>query len=69
MADPAVVQCTDACTVTVLVDWSTVDLLNIDPTGGAQISVAIALVWAVGWAIRQIIRLVQKSGETSTEES
>jgi hypothetical protein len=40
---------------------------QIDEVGGAQIAVAIATVWVVGWAFRMLIRALNAdSGVSST---
>lgn len=61
-----VIQCTQACTVTVQHEFVN-PLFNIDAAGGAQIGLAIALVWALGFGIRQLIRAV-KVGESTQED-
>ncbi len=53
-----IIQCTQACTVTVQHQFS-IPLLDIDAAGGGAIAMAIALCWAAGFAIRQIIRLLR----------
>jgi hypothetical protein len=53
-----IIQCTQACTITVQHQLS-IPLLDIDAAGGGAIAMAIALCWAAGFAIRQIIRLLR----------
>jgi hypothetical protein len=43
------------------------DLLNIDPAGGALIAGAVLAVWAMGYAIRVVIRAVHSDGNQPTE--
>jgi hypothetical protein len=45
-------------------------LLDLTPEEGAAISGAVALVWVVGWALRQFIRMLSSStdGNSSTSE-
>jgi hypothetical protein len=47
------------------------DILNLSPEQGGEISGAILLVWAVGWAFRVAIQALRKTdGEpSSTKES
>jgi hypothetical protein len=42
----------------------------LTPEEGAAISGAVALVWVVGWALRQFIRMLSSStdGNSSTSE-
>lgn len=61
-----VIQCNQACTVTVQHQFS-IPLLDIDSAGGGAIAIAIALCWAAGWAVRQLIRAV-KVGEIQNSE-
>lgn len=43
-------------------------LLNLTAAEGAEISSAILLVWAVGWAFRALIQAIRSDGN-STQES
>ena len=47
MADPQVIQCAAACTVTVV---HSLPLLEMTVEEGAQIAGAVLAVWAAGWA-------------------
>jgi hypothetical protein len=68
MADPTTITCTSACTVT-LVHQFDIPLLSLSPEEGAQISSAILLVWAAGWAFRVLIQALRTSdGNPSTED-
>lgn len=66
MADPQVIECASACTVTVVHEIS-LPLLNLTVEQGEQISGAILWVWAIGWGIRQLVKLVQTSDASSKE--
>ncbi|WP_454903226.1 hypothetical protein [Variovorax gossypii] len=66
MADPTVIECTGACTVTVVHELS-LPVLQLEPEQGAQIAAAIVGVWAVGWCIRQLVKLLQSSDVSSKE--
>lgn len=65
MADPVVIDCASACTVTVVHELSLPPLqLSVDE--GALIAGAVLAVWVVGWAIRMLIRALHSSDGTST---
>lgn len=66
MADPSVIECASACTVTV-VHRISLPVLELTPEQGAQIALAILGVWAIGWGVRQLIKLIQSSGATQQE--
>lgn len=68
MADPTVVECSSACTVAVVHEFN-LPVLDLTPEQGAQISGAILWVWAIGWCIRQLVKLVQTSDASSSKES
>lgn len=65
MADPTVIDCAGACTVTVVHELS-LPPLQLTPAEGAQIAGAILLVWAAGWGIRMVIRVVN-SGDSKAD--
>ncbi|WP_418121298.1 hypothetical protein [Variovorax sp. 160MFSha2.1] len=67
MADPTVIECASACTVTVVHELS-LPPLQLTPEEGAQIAVAVLVVWAVGWGVRQLTRLIQTSGPSTEKE-
>lgn len=68
MADPVVVDCPSACTVTVVHELS-LPPLQLDAAEAAAISSAILLVWATGWAFRVLIRTLKNTdGNSTTEE-
>ena len=60
MADPQIIQCASDCTVTVVHEFS-LPVLQLSAQQGAQIAIAIVAVWVVGWALRQVIRLIRDS--------
>lgn len=62
------IQCTGACTVTV-VHEITLPVLNLELADGAAISSAILLVWGVGWAFRALIQTLKNTDGNSTQES
>ena len=53
MADLQVIECTGACTVTVVHEIK-FPLFEMTPQEGAQIAGAVLAVWAVGWVFRAI---------------
>jgi hypothetical protein len=65
MADPQVIQCAAACTVTVV---HSLPLLEMTVEEGAQIAGAVLAVWAVGWAFRALIQALRSDGNSSTQE-
>lgn len=68
MADPVVIDCASACTVTVVHELS-LPPLQLDAADGAQIAGAVLAVWATGWAIRVAIRTLNSSDGTTNHES
>lgn len=67
MADPVVISCESACTVTVVHDLS-LPPLQLDSVDGALIASAILAIWAIGFGIRAVIQTI-KSGGISNSES
>ncbi len=65
MADPTVVSCASACTVTVVHELS-LPPLQLSAEDGLQISVAVIGCWAIGWVFRLISRQVQSSASDTT---
>ena len=61
------IQCAAACTVTVQHEI-TLPVLDLSPAEAAQISSAILLVWAVGWAFRALIQAIRSDGNQPTQE-
>ena len=58
-----VIQCSQACTVTVQHEF-VFPVLSLTPAEGAQIGLAVISVWAVGWAIRALIQTLRDGGKT-----
>ena len=54
MADQ-VIQCAQACTVTVQHEFA-LPVLSLSAEEGAAISGAVLLIWAVGWGFRVLIQ-------------
>jgi len=48
MAEPTLIQCTAACTVTVQHQFP-IPVLDTDAAQGGSIAAAIGLVWAAAW--------------------
>ncbi len=67
LADPQTIECTGACTVTVVHEIS-LPVLDLSPAEGAAISSAVLLVWAVGYAFRAAIQALKTDGNSSTTE-
>ena len=67
MADPVVIDCASACTVTVVHELS-LPPLQLDAADGASIASAILAIWAVGWAFRVLIRMLKTTDGNSTQE-
>lgn len=65
MADVVVTCTVSPCVITHQIDLPP---LQLDVAGGAQIAGAILAVWAVGWAFRALLRLIN-DGDSSTNES
>ena len=53
--EPTTIDCSSACTVTVVHELSLAPL-QLTPEDGGLIAVAIVTVWAVGFAFRMLIR-------------
>lgn len=57
-----VIQCSQACTVTVQHEF-VVPVLSLTAAEGAWIGLAICSVWAVGWAFRALIQTLRDGGK------
>jgi len=69
MADPIVIDCTTACTVTVVHELS-LPPLQLSADEGAVIASAILAIWAVGWGFRALIQTLRHTdGNSTTEEN
>lgn len=66
MADPTVIQCASACTVTVE-HVLHIPVLDLTVQQGIDIGGAIVLVWAIGYGFRVVGR--QISSRANHEES
>lgn len=67
MADPVVIDCVGACTVTVVHELVFPPFqLSIEDAG--QIAVSIALVWITGWAIRMVKKVMDQSDPKGENE-
>lgn len=67
MAEPTVIDCATACTVTVVHELS-LPLLQLDAAAGASIASAILAIWAIGFGFRALIRTLKNTDGNSTEE-
>jgi len=67
MADPQVIVCEQACTVTVRHEFA-LPLLDMSTGDAALISGAVLLVWVIGWAFRVLIRTLNVDSVSSTNE-
>lgn len=69
MADPFVIECPTACTVTVVHELS-LPPLQLSAEEGAAIAGAILAIWAVGWGFRALIQTLRHTdGNSTTEEN
>ena len=66
MADPTVIDCPSACTVTVVHELS-LPPLQLTAEEGAAIAGAVLAIWAVGYAFRMAIRALNIDGDSSTQ--
>lgn len=62
----SVIECASACTVTVIHELS-LPPLQLELAEGAAIAGAVLAVWAVGWAIRMLIRALS-TGDSPHQE-
>lgn len=67
MADPTVIDCSSACTVTVVHELS-LPPLQMDLEGAGAVAGAVVLVWAAGWAFRTLIRVLRDSDRSELED-
>ena len=67
MADPVVIECTTACTVTVVHELS-LPPLQLSADEGAVIASAILAIWAIGWGFRALIQTLKHTDGSSTSE-
>lgn len=68
MADPVIIDCSTACTVTVVHELS-LPPLQLDAAEGAAIAGAVLAIWAIGWAFRVLIQTLRNTdGNQSTNQ-
>ena len=67
MADPTPIICDSACTVTVVHELS-LPPLQLDAAEGAAIAGAVLAVWAVAWAFRMAVRVLNTDGTSSNSQ-
>lgn len=67
MADPIVIDCVGACTVTVVHELS-IPPLQLSPAEASQIAAPILVLWAIAWGVRQVIRLIRETGPSDVSE-
>lgn len=68
MADPVIIDCATACTVTVVHELS-LPPLQLDAAEGAAIAGAVLAIWAIGWAFRALIQTLRNTdGNQPTQE-
>lgn len=68
MADPVYVECSTACTVTVVHELA-IPPLQLDTQAAGEIALAILGVWAVAWAFRMLIRAVNVDSNSAATSS
>ena len=64
MADTYITCTVSPCQIVTTLD---VPVLNIDEEGGALIAGAILAVWALGFGIRALIRVLHSDGVSTSE--
>lgn len=64
---PGFIQCSSACTVTI-VHSVDIPIFNLGVDDAKMIALAIMLVWAAAWGIRQVIRLIRDSDANEPEK-
>jgi len=67
MSSSQIIECTSACTVTVVHEIS-LPIFNLSLSEGAAISSAVLLVWAVGWGFRAVIQALRTDGNSTNED-
>ena len=69
MADPSIIECATACTVTVVHELS-LPPLQLSADEGVVIASAILAIWAIGWGFRALIQTLKHTdGNSSSEEN
>ena len=67
VADPSIIECATACTVTVVHEFS-LPLLQLTAEEGGAIASAILAIWAIGWGFRALIHTLKHTDGNSTSE-
>ena len=62
-----IIQCTQACTVTVQLEITN-PLLNLETADGALIAGAVLAVWAVGFGFKALIQTLKSTDGTTVHE-
>jgi hypothetical protein len=65
MADPTVIECSSACTVTV---EFTAPLLNLTTADALELLGPMLTVLIAGWAFRMVIRVMNTAGGSSPRD-
>jgi hypothetical protein len=69
VANPSIIECATACTVTVVHELS-LPPLQLSADDGAVIASAILAIWAIGWGFRALIQTLKHTdGNSTTEEN
>jgi hypothetical protein len=66
MAEPAQINCSSACTVTVVHELS-LPPLQLSAVEGGLIAGAILAIWAIGFGARLVIRALNIDGRSTSE--
>lgn len=66
MSEPVVIQCEQACTITVQHELS-LPPLQLDAAEGAAIASAVLAIWVIGWAFRMLIQTLNIDGKPTSE--
>lgn len=68
MAEPTVIECAGACTVTVVHELS-LPPLQLSLEDGGAIAGAVLAVWAVGWGVRVVIQTLRHTDENPSSST
>lgn len=66
MADPVVIECSSACTVTLEVS---APLLNLTTAEAAELAVPMIAVLALGWGFRMVLKTMNHAGGSGPSDS
>jgi len=67
VAEPVVIDCAGACTVTVVHELS-LPPLQLTAEEGAQVAGAILLVWAAGFGVRMLARAMNSADSKEEQQ-